>query len=61
MVKHKLNIGQHDVLEELLKRFEAVMLTVALDHSNGHRQNAAKMLGWGRNTLTRKLKDLNLD
>ncbi|MFT5572616.1 MAG: two-component system nitrogen regulation response regulator GlnG [Cryomorphaceae bacterium] len=61
VVKHKLNIGQHDVLEELLKRFEAVMLTVALDHSNGHRQNAAKMLGWGRNTLTRKLKDLNLD
>jgi two-component system nitrogen regulation response regulator GlnG len=61
VVKHKLNIGQHDVLEELLKRFEAVMLTVALDHSNGHRQNAEKMLGWGRNTLTRKLKDLNLD
>jgi two-component system nitrogen regulation response regulator GlnG len=61
VVKHKLNQGQHEVLEELLKRFEAVMLTVALDHSNGHRQNAAKMLGWGRNTLTRKLKDLNLD
>ena len=61
VVKQKLNMGQQEVLEDLLKRFEAVMLTVALDHTNGHRQNAAKMLGWGRNTLTRKLKDLGLD
>ncbi|MGK0375280.1 MAG: two-component system nitrogen regulation response regulator GlnG [Arenicella sp.] len=61
LVRQKLNMGQHDVLEDLLKRFEGVMLTVALDHTNGHRQNAAKLLGWGRNTLTRKLKDCGLD
>ena len=61
LVKQKLNMGQHDVLDDFLKRFECVMLTVALDHTNGHRQNAAKLLGWGRNTLTRKLKDLGLD
>ena len=61
LVRQKLNLGQHDVLDDLLKRFEAVMLKEALDHSNGHRQNAAKLLGWGRNTLTRKLKDLDLD
>jgi two-component system nitrogen regulation response regulator GlnG len=61
LVRQKLNMGQHDVLEDLLKRFEGVMLKVALDHTNGHRQNAAKLLGWGRNTLTRKLKDCGLD
>lgn len=61
LVRQKLNIGQQDVLEDLLKRFEAVLLRVALDHTGGHRQNAAKVLGWGRNTLTRKLKDLDID
>jgi len=60
-VRQKLNMGQHDVLEDLLKNFEATLITVALDHTSGHRQNAAKVLGWGRNTLTRKMKDLNLD
>ncbi|MCU8295410.1 hypothetical protein M2G71_20330, partial [Vibrio vulnificus] len=30
----------------------------ALKHTNGHKQDAAKVLGWGRNTLTRKLKEL---
>jgi len=61
LVRQKLNMGQQDVLDDLLKRFESIMLKVALDHTGGHRQNAAKLLGWGRNTLTRKLKDSGLD
>jgi len=61
LVRQKLMRGQTDVLDDLLKRFEAILLRVALDHTGGHRQNAAKVLGWGRNTLTRKLKDLDID
>ena len=61
LVRQKLNMGQQDVIDELSKKFESTLLRVALDHTQGHRQNAAKVLGWGRNTLTRKLKDLNLD
>ena len=61
LVRYKLDKGEHQVLGGLLKRFEAIMLRVALDHTGGHRQNAAKLLGWGRNTLTRKLKDLSID
>jgi len=61
LVRQRLNMGQQDVLDDLVKRFESTVLHVALDHTGGHRQNAAKLLGWGRNTLTRKLKDLNLD
>lgn len=61
LVRQRFNMGQKDVLDDLVKRFESTMLQVALDHTGGHRQNAAKLLGWGRNTLTRKLKDLNLD
>jgi len=61
LVKQRLNMGQQEVLDDLVKRFESVVLKVALDHTGGHRQNAARLLGWGRNTLTRKLKDLNFD
>ena len=34
---------------------------VDLIHQFGHRQEAAKLLGWGRNTLTRKIRDLGLE
>lgn len=61
VVRRKLNMGQKDVLNELGKQFESTLLTVALDHTGGHRQQSAKLLGWGRNTLTRKLKELGLD
>lgn len=61
LVRQKLNRGQSDVLVGLNKRFEAILLKVALSHTGGHRQNAAKLLGWGRNTLTRKLQELNLN
>jgi two-component system nitrogen regulation response regulator GlnG len=35
--------------------FERVLLETALAAAHGHRQNAAKVLGLGRNTITRKL------
>jgi two-component system nitrogen regulation response regulator GlnG len=49
------------LLDEALPRFESALIRVALKHTQGHRQAAAKLLGWGRNTLTRKLKDLGMD
>ncbi|GHA11160.1 nitrogen regulation protein NR(I) [Arenicella chitinivorans] len=61
VVQQQLNIGKKDVLSDLVKRFESTLLKVALDHTGGHRQNAAKLLGWGRNTLTRKLKELEIE
>ena len=61
LVRQRLSMGQEDVLTDLSKKFESTLLRVALAHTGGHRQNAAKVLGWGRNTLTRKLKDLELD
>ena len=35
-------------------------IETALQHTSGRRQEAARLLGWGRNTLTRKLKELGL-
>ncbi|MES1945506.1 Fis family transcriptional regulator [Salinisphaera sp. PC39] len=52
--------GQH-ILDEALPRFERVLIRTALAHSGGHRQEAARLLGWGRNTLTRKIKELAMD
>ena len=52
--------GETDLLKEALPRFERVMIEAALQHTRGKRQEAAKLLGWGRNTLTRKIKELNL-
>lgn len=56
----KLASGQDGLLEEALPEFEKIMIESALKITNGHKQEAAKKLGWGRNTLTRKLKDLKL-
>lgn len=41
--------------------FERVLIRAALHKAQGHRQQAAKLLGWGRNTLTRKIKQLGID
>ena len=56
----QLSQGNSAILDEVLPEFEKIMLERALVYTQGHKQEAAKKLGWGRNTLTRKLKDLNL-
>ena len=57
----KLSHGDDNILNDLAVEFERVLLRAALDHTHGHKQEAAKRLGWGRNTLTRKLKELGVD
>jgi two-component system nitrogen regulation response regulator GlnG len=41
--------------------FERALITAALHRSRGRKQEAARLLGWGRNTLARKLKELGID
>jgi two-component system nitrogen regulation response regulator GlnG len=50
--------GETEILNRAQPEFERILLEAALSHTNGHKQDAAKVLGWGRNTLTRKLKEL---
>ena len=47
-------------LTSLSKELEKILLQEALKASNGRRIDAAKILGLGRNTITRKIKDLGL-
>ncbi len=43
------------------REFERVLIRAALKRTQGHRQEAARLIGWGRNTLTRKLKELGMN
>jgi len=54
-------MGQKDVLSEFGPDFERALLRTALGFTRGRKQEAARWIGWGRNTLTRKLKELDID
>ncbi|MFO7641326.1 MAG: nitrogen regulation protein NR(I) [Candidatus Competibacteraceae bacterium] len=53
--------GEQNLLETALPSFERVLIRAALEQTGGHRQDAARLLGWGRNTLTRKIKELRME
>jgi two-component system, NtrC family, nitrogen regulation response regulator GlnG len=57
----RLQKGQQNLLQEATPAFESIMIEAALERTGGRRQEAAKLLGWGRNTLTRKIKELDLE
>lgn len=61
LIEQSLARGESSILEKLNPEFERILLEAALNHTRGHKQEAAKKLGWGRNTLTRKLKELGLE
>jgi two-component system nitrogen regulation response regulator GlnG len=49
------------LLELAQPEFEKALISAALNRARGRKQEAAKLLGWGRNTLTRKLKELGIE
>jgi two-component system nitrogen regulation response regulator GlnG len=57
----ELRGGRSDLLDEATPTFERIMIEVALEACHGQRQEAARRLGWGRNTLTRKIKELGME
>ncbi len=57
-LQQQLDAGNTEVLAQLLPQLERLALELALEYTQGHKQQAAALLGWGRNTLTRKLKEL---
>jgi two-component system nitrogen regulation response regulator GlnG len=60
-VDQKLKSGEQDILSEAVPEFERIMLEATLTFTGNHKQESAKLLGWGRNTLTRKIKELNIN
>ena len=56
--RQALAAGEQDLLSKAAPKLEKTLLECALECSGGRKQEAANLLGWGRNTLTRKLKEL---
>ena len=56
----QLQSGNNDILNVAIFEFEKILLERALVFTHGRKQEAAKRLGWGRNTLTRKLKEFGM-
>ncbi|MEH6628722.1 MAG: nitrogen regulation protein NR(I) [Motiliproteus sp.] len=57
----ELSRGQQDLLGVAVPAFERIMIETALKHTGGRRRDASILLGWGRNTLTRKIKELGME
>ena len=49
------------LLAEAQPLFERIMIEAALDETAGRKRDASLLLGWGRNTLTRKMQELGMD
>lgn len=60
-VNGELAAGKTQVLDQALPEFEQLMIETALQHTHGRKREASVLLGWGRNTLTRKMKELGMD
>jgi two-component system nitrogen regulation response regulator GlnG len=57
----RLSAGGSDLLREALPQFERTLIRIALARAGGLRQDAARLLGWGRNTLARKMRELKME
>ncbi|MGB4335050.1 MAG: nitrogen regulation protein NR(I) [Chromatiaceae bacterium] len=59
--REHLKAGGAGLLDLALPVLERILIVTALEHTEGRRQDAARLLGWGRNTLTRKIKELKME
>ncbi len=59
-VKQQLQSNQPEIAKQAISIIEAELIKTALNHTHNRRNEAAILLGYGRNTLTRKIKELSL-
>ena len=57
----ELKNGRQNILDEAVPAFERAMIETALAYTSGRKKDAALLLGWGRNTLTRKLQEHSIE
>lgn len=60
-ISQRLSRGDSRILDELTPAFERMVIERALAYTGGKRIEAAELLGWGRNTLTRKIQELGME
>ena len=59
--RRHLAASREPLLDIAVPEFERTLIRAALARCEGGRQEAARLLGWGRNTLTRKMRELGMD
>ncbi len=59
-VQKRLEANESNIAKKVIESAESILIQAALKHTQGRRQEAASLLGYGRNTLTRKIKDLDI-
>jgi two-component system nitrogen regulation response regulator GlnG len=60
-IKQQLQLGQAEVAKIIISEVESILIKSALDYTSGKKNEAALLLGYGRNTLTRKIKELDIE
>ncbi len=60
-INKKIQEGQRNIAKQIIPLTESILIKTALEHTQGHRHEAANLLGYGRNTLTRKIKELVIE
>ncbi len=59
-IRQHLSQNEEGLLDQVVPTMEKILIETALEHTAGKKQEAARLLGWGRNTLTRKIKELSI-
>lgn len=59
-VNQQLLSNETEIACHVISEVEKILIEAALQKTNGRKNDAAKLLGWGRNTLSRKIKELDL-
>lgn len=59
-IQQKLLSGETEIASSIIADVERILIEAGLQKTNGRKNDAAKLLGWGRNTLTRKIKELEM-
>ena len=59
-IQQRLEAGESGIADDLTQRFEACCIRASLAYTAGRKMEAAQLLGWGRNTLTRKIQELGM-
>jgi len=61
VIGQQLLMGQTDVAKTIIPEVESILIKSALKYTSGKKNEAALLLGYGRNTLTRKIKELSIE
>ena len=59
-IQQMLVSGETEIAPKIISKVERILIEATLQKTNGRKNDAAKLLGWGRNTLTRKIKELEI-